>query len=79
METAYGPVSSDWRNEGEDFVWKISVPANATALVTLPTGKPVSVNGRPLELKPSREGTASAVYEFDSGEYEIRYRSLIQR
>lgn len=79
VETAYGPVSSDWRNEGEDFVWKISVPANATALVTLPTGKPVSVNGRPLELKPSREGTASAVYEFDSGEYEIRYRSLIQR
>lgn len=75
VETAYGTVASDWRHVDGAILWKIGIPANTTALVTLPQGKQVFVNGEQLNRKPHHERGDSAVYEFVSGQYEIEIRN----
>ena len=55
----YGLISSDWKREGGEVVWNVSVPAGSTARVQLPqfaagkvqlAGQPVSTNE--FELRP---------------------------
>lgn len=75
VETAYGTVASDWRHVDGAILWKIGIPANTTAWVTLPKGKQVFVNGEQLNQKPHHERGDSAVYEFVSGQYEIEIRN----
>jgi alpha-L-rhamnosidase len=35
----YGEVRSAWRYDGGSWLWKFTVPANTTALVTVPGGE----------------------------------------
>src|SRR5437762_14098485 len=39
----YGPIVSDWKVEGGDFVWTVSVPPNTTATVHVPATDPSAV------------------------------------
>ena len=36
LRTAAGDITSDWRYEGETWIWTFTVPAGATATVTVP-------------------------------------------
>lgn len=38
-QSVYGKVKSDWRRENGKTVYMISVPANTTAKVVLPSGE----------------------------------------
>lgn len=38
QETPYGKVVSNWKRNGQDFVWDIDIPANTTATVKIPDG-----------------------------------------
>jgi alpha-L-rhamnosidase len=74
----YGKIKSAWKFEGNEFVYDVVVPANATATVTLPgttTGK-VIINSEPLDnssisgLKQSGNTTS---FSIGSGIYHISY------
>lgn len=39
-KSAAGLIKSAWRYEGGSWVWKFTIPANTTALVTVPGGEP---------------------------------------
>ena len=50
LETLYGKISSSWKISGADFVYEITIPANTSALVTLPNAKlnEVKIDGTSL-------------------------------
>ena len=43
FESGYGTIESNWKKEGSQFIWEITLPANTTATVYLPG------QDRPLE------------------------------
>lgn len=74
IESPYGTVSSDWKNEAGKFTWQIAIPANSTGLVALPKGKKITVNGLPLDRKKYIAVTSNEknnFYRFPSGNFKI--------
>jgi alpha-L-rhamnosidase len=71
-DSVRGPIESSWRYSAGDFELQVTIPANTTATVYVPTSKPetVEVDGQPL--KPSRVENGFAVFELGSGRYGIR-------
>ncbi|HEX2971292.1 MAG TPA: family 78 glycoside hydrolase catalytic domain [Tepidisphaeraceae bacterium] len=77
VDSLYGPISSDWKIEGDRLAWSIQVPANATATVYVPTrdGQSVTESGKPAGEAPGvrfvRMTDNAAVYEVGSGHYSF--------
>lgn len=74
VDTPYGKVSSQWKNEDGKLNWKIEIPANASGLVALPADKTVTVNHSVLDktLYPvAEESEGCTWYSFPSGQYDI--------
>ena len=74
----YGKVKSDWKLEGNDFVYEVTVPANTTATVTLPGAKSaqVTLNTQPLfgSIKESlKQNDKDVSLNIGSGNYTFRY------
>jgi len=74
----YGKIKSAWKLEGNDFVYDVTVPANATATVTLPAAKPdqLTVNSQalPVPMKESVKQTDKSLsVNIGSGSYQFRY------
>jgi alpha-L-rhamnosidase len=76
-KTPYGLVKSEWKKD-KDFTWNITIPANATALISIPAkaadgvmegGKSAAMADR---LKFVKMDGAYAVYEAGSGEYNFK-------
>jgi len=74
----HGPISSQWSRDGRKFALEVSIPANTTAMVWVPTaseaeatesGVPVS---RSKLLKLLRFAGGSAVCEAGSGIYKFQ-------
>jgi alpha-L-rhamnosidase len=76
-DSPYGWIASEWRIEGGKFWWKITVPANTTATVSLPAGDngAVSESGRPLGhtagVRVLRVEANAIACEVSSGSYEF--------
>ena len=74
----YGPISSDWKIEGEAFVWNVAVPPNTTATVYVPATDAASVMegnkpaGQSEKVRFVRMLDGSAVYFVGSGIYKFR-------
>ena len=74
----YGTIHSDWHRTAESFAWNISVPANTTATVYVPTSDTGSVveDDQPAaqspHLKLLRSEAGCAVYQVPSGRYAFR-------
>ena len=75
FETMYGRVESAWRNDGATLTYRMTVPTNTTATISLPTTARV-------EVLQGREGiTAQAVddattrFEVTSGSYAFRVKT----
>lgn len=68
-ESPYGLISSAWRKTGNQFDWRLEIPANTTATVYVPaTGlEKVSVKG----AKAVRFENGRAIYELGSGKYHF--------
>src|SRR5262249_34569957 len=80
-QSLYGRIASAWKEEGGQFRWTVTIPANTTATVYVPAAKEARVQegGRPAEKAAGlrflrREGNA-AVYEAGSGTYRFEVRS----
>ena len=77
-DSPYGPIQSDWRSEQGNFDWQISVPANTTATVSVPTRSVASVmeSGRVAQEQPGvkfqRFQDGRAIYEVESGSYHFQ-------
>jgi alpha-L-rhamnosidase len=60
-----GLISSEWHRDGGKFDWRIEIPANTTATVTIPAGKlgRVTENGKPV---PATQELGGGKYHFIS-------------
>jgi alpha-L-rhamnosidase len=71
----YGPIATEWRRDDRTFRLKVTVPANATATVTLPFAGRATEGGAPLEKAPGvkvLEATATGiVVAVESGTYDF--------
>ena len=76
-DSIHGRIDSDWKREGEQFSWKIIVPANTTATVYVPAKDVVSVSesAKPVDQAEGvtflRMEKGRAVYEVGSGTYQF--------
>jgi alpha-L-rhamnosidase len=76
-ESPYGEIVSEWRREGNQFTWKVTLPANTTGTAYLPAGDLASVreSGRAPDQAPGvkylRMEAGAAVYEIGSGSYQF--------
>jgi len=77
-ESVRGPIRSDWKRSGADFLWDIGVPPNTAATVFVPARDAASVTegGRPAAEAPGvsflRLEAGRAVYAVGSGNYSFR-------
>ncbi|WP_163397411.1 alpha-L-rhamnosidase [Flavobacterium fluviatile] len=74
----YGLVQSAWEIKGNDFIYKVSIPANTTGTVTLPKAKlnQVLLNGSALKgevKKNAKEVDNNVVVALGSGTYVFSY------
>lgn len=76
----YGSILSDWKREGESFLWNLSVPPNTTATVYLPADDSISAReaARPLEGRPGIRITGldrgRVILELAPGQYRFHSR-----
>jgi len=74
-DSPYGRIQSDWKSAGKDFDWKVSIPANTTAVAYVPAGSAETVleSGRAAAASPGVKFKAfengRAIYGLDSGSY----------
>jgi alpha-L-rhamnosidase len=71
-DSIYGRISSDWRTEPSgQFMLKLTIPANTTAIVYLPAGpnSRVTESGKPVEVRPAAAGSVTSTV--GSGSYEF--------
>ena len=78
FNSVYGKVKSAWKIDGNDFVYEITVPANTTATVTLPSAKAdqLTVNAQAMtaSIKGSLKQTDKGIsVNVGSGNYTFRY------
>lgn len=70
-----GPIRTAWRTENGKFTLDVTIPANTTAIVYIPTTDPAAVteSGRPTTevetIKPFSHEDGCVVFEVGSGEY----------
>jgi alpha-L-rhamnosidase len=75
--SSYGKIVSDWKVAGGNFIWNLTVPANATATVYVPAKDPAAVteSGKRASgargVKYVRSEPGVAVYEVGSGSYRF--------
>jgi alpha-L-rhamnosidase len=74
-QSLHGLVSSEWNMDGGNFVWRIQIPANTSATVSVPVqgDNVVEEGGAPAEtatgVKFLRRDEGYAIYEVGSGSY----------
>jgi alpha-L-rhamnosidase len=75
--SAYGTIASDWTLQNEQFRWKITVPGNTTALVSIPADNLASVRegNQPAEKATGvtflRMEDGRAFFQVGSGSYDF--------
>lgn len=66
----FGPVQSEWKREGDQFVWNVEIPVNTTAEVHVPatdSDQVVETSGKTA----SRREAEATIFELGSGKYEF--------
>ena len=76
-ESIYGLIKSDWKKNKNNLVWKITIPANSSALVYLPTtnASDVKVNKEKVAKNHKIENN-KLVLELPSGTYELNVNNI---
>ncbi|HYL73430.1 MAG TPA: glycoside hydrolase family 78 protein [Bryobacteraceae bacterium] len=69
-DSVYGKIVSDWNGApGGPFSLRVTIPANTTATVYLPTGR-VTESGKPVDTKPGPPGYVTCA--IGSGSYDFQ-------
>jgi alpha-L-rhamnosidase len=72
--SAAGPVSTSWKLTGGRMTVNVSIPANASATITLPAvGGAVTESGNPVDRQTGLKLLKEGVFEAGSGTYEFVY------
>lgn len=77
FDSVYGTITTDWSQEDDDFHLEVTIPANTTASVVLPTHMPGAITESGAELPDSEGITVGEVTQEDvtlevgSGTYEF--------
>jgi alpha-L-rhamnosidase len=75
FDSAYGPIATDWSNEGGSFRLKVTLPPGATATVTLPFPGKATEGRSPIErasgVKVVEAGPTRTVVDIESGAYDF--------
>ena len=70
-ESIRGPIASEWRIENQRFRLRVTIPANTTATVVVPTAKPelpLAVDAAPgVAFERTTDG--ARIYRVESGRY----------
>lgn len=76
-KSMYGEIKSDWKIEENQMVYDVTIPANTSATLTLPSATPgkVTLNAKPLSGEPvnARETDGNTTFKLGSGNYRISY------
>lgn len=77
----YGRIISEWKIHEKDFIWKIKIPFNSTALAGIPALEPASLKIMPenpeaakSEFKPVKSERNIEWFVFPPGSYLIKSR-----
>ncbi len=72
--TMYGTVKSAWRVDGKRLTLDVTIPANVTARMILPTGDAASIleGGNPLEGNPT-VAPGETAFDVGSGSYQFSW------
>ncbi len=74
-----GPIRSAWKRNGDRMDWDVTIPANTTAVVRVPTTDPgtITESGKPLDQCPWAKKLKSennvTTIELQSGSYEFNF------
>jgi alpha-L-rhamnosidase len=76
-ESIYGLIKSNWKKNKTNLIWKITIPANSSALVYLPTANAsdVKVNKEKVSKNYKIENN-KLVLELPSGTYELNVNNI---
>jgi alpha-L-rhamnosidase len=73
----YGEIKSDWKIEGNQMIYDVTIPANTSATITLPSASPDEVlrNDEPLKSVSENfsQNEGNVTLELGSGEYRFSY------
>jgi len=76
-ESMYGEIKSDWKIEGNQMIYDVSIPANTYATITLPSASLNEVlrDGAPLKSVSEnfRQNEESVTLKLGSGNYRFSY------
>ena len=76
-ESIYGLIKSDWKKNKNNLVWKITIPANSSALVYLPTANASDVKvNKQKASKNNKIENNKMVLELPSGTYELNVNNI---
>jgi alpha-L-rhamnosidase len=76
-ESIHGVIKSNWKKSKTNLVWKITIPANTTALVYLPTATASDVKVNNVKVSQSYQiENNKLVLELPSGTYEINANNI---
>lgn len=72
--TPYGTVSSSWTKRDGDFEWTVTIPANTTAEIVLPTALGASLQGDTAGVISVAESDGNTHTTLGSGTYTFGNR-----
>lgn len=69
-ESVYGKIASEWRKSDEEIEWKIEIPANTSADVSLPKGMALKT-GQKSSVKNEKIVDGTTSFSLPSGKYTL--------
>lgn len=81
FESPYGTITSNWKKEAGDLLWQVNVPANTTAVLSIPASSASNVTegGRPASsaegVRFTGQQKGRVAFELGSGMYNFRSTS----
>lgn len=82
-ESPYGFIKSEWKKENESLLWTVSIPANSSAHITLPTASVsnIVINGKAWKEKKNikivSQDSKSVTLNVGSGNYDFKISNAI--
>ena len=71
-DSPYGKISSEWRRAGDKLTWNITIPANATATIKLPSRFEIKPDANQPGFHSVKEANGSLIVELGSGSYTLQ-------
>lgn len=70
-DSPYGTITSHWQRSGDQLTWNITIPANTTATVKLPSRFNIKPDTGLLGIHSLNETDGSVIIELGSGTYTL--------